>query len=113
MRALGLNLLAATCVVSLTVVTPSPTKSEASSVSLGFGQTNVSLIGESVTGIGGIATLVRIGVIVTHTVHRTIAPTDASALSLVATSASGLVPTNAMAMIATGDAVAGLIKLVG
>ena len=46
MRALGLNLLAATCVVSLTVVTPSPTRSEASSVSLGFGQTNVSLIRE-------------------------------------------------------------------
>ena len=38
MRALGLNLLAATCVVSLTVVTPTPTKSEASSVFLGFSQ---------------------------------------------------------------------------
>ena len=37
----------------------------------------------------------------------------ASASSLVATLASGLVPTNAMAMTATGDAVAGLIMLVG
>jgi hypothetical protein len=46
MRALGLNLLAATCVFSLTAVTSSPTKSEASSVSFGFGQTNVSLIRE-------------------------------------------------------------------
>ena len=46
MRALGLNLLAATCVVSLTVVTPSPTKSEARTLPLGFGQTNVSLIRE-------------------------------------------------------------------
>ena len=36
-----------------------------------------------------------------------------SASSLVATSASGLVPTNAMAVTATGDAVAGLMMLVG
>ena len=48
--------------------------------------------------------LVRIGVIVTHIVHRTIAPTDALASSLVATSVSGLVPTNALATTATGDA---------
>ena len=46
MRALGLNLLAATCMVSLTVVTPAPAKSEASSLSLGFSQTNVSVVRE-------------------------------------------------------------------
>jgi hypothetical protein len=34
MRALGQNLLTATCVVGLTVVTPAPTKSQASSLSL-------------------------------------------------------------------------------
>ena len=113
MRALGLNLLAATCVVSLTVVTPSPTKSEASSVSLGFGQTNVSLIREVgyrnwryryARPYWGYRYAYR------PSYYR---PYRRSALSLVATSASGLVPTNAMAMIATGDAVAGLIKLVG
>jgi hypothetical protein len=44
MRALGLNLLAATCVVSLTAITPSPTKSEENSVNFGFGLPNGSLI---------------------------------------------------------------------
>ena len=46
MRALGLNLLSATCVASLTVVTPAPAKSEASSLSFGFSQTNVSVVRE-------------------------------------------------------------------
>jgi hypothetical protein len=46
MRALGLSHLAATCVVSLTVVTPLPAKSEASSLSLGFSQTHVSVVKE-------------------------------------------------------------------
>ena len=46
MRALGLNLLAATCMVSLTVVTPAPAKSEASSLSVGFSQTNVGVVRE-------------------------------------------------------------------
>ena len=46
MRALGLNLLAATCVVSLTVVTPAPAKSEASSLFFGFSQINVGLVRE-------------------------------------------------------------------
>jgi hypothetical protein len=44
LRALGLNLLAATCVVSLTVVTPAPAKSEASG--LFVGQTNVIVVRE-------------------------------------------------------------------
>ena len=46
MRALGLNLLAATCVVSLTVGTPAPAKSEASSLSFAFSQAAVSAIKE-------------------------------------------------------------------
>ncbi len=48
--------------------------------------------------------LVRIGVIATHIVYRTIAPTDVLIWGLVAPSVSGLVPTNAMATTATGDA---------
>jgi hypothetical protein len=46
MRALGLNLLAATCVVGLTVVTSSPAKSRPSGISLGFGQTNNGVVKE-------------------------------------------------------------------
>lgn len=45
-RALGLNLLAATCVVSLTAITPAPAKSEASSLSFGLIQTNGSVVKE-------------------------------------------------------------------
>jgi hypothetical protein len=45
-HALGLNFLAATCVVSLTVVTPAPAKSEASSLSFGFSQTKVAVVKE-------------------------------------------------------------------
>ena len=46
MRAPGLNLLAATSMVSLTVVTPAPAKSEASSLSVGFSQTDVGVVRE-------------------------------------------------------------------
>lgn len=46
MRALGLNLLAATCVVSLTVGAPAPAKSEASSSSFALRQAAVSVIEE-------------------------------------------------------------------
>ena len=46
MRALGLNILAATCVVGLSVVTPAAAKSETSSLSFGFSQTNVSVVKE-------------------------------------------------------------------
>ena len=47
MSALGLNLLAATFVVGLTVVTPAPAKSEASSLSFNsFSQTSFSVVRE-------------------------------------------------------------------
>ena len=58
--------------------------------------------------MGGIATLVPLGVIDTHIIRRTISLTSASASGVVATSVSGQVPTNAMATTATGDAVASI-----
>ena len=104
MRALGLNLLAATCVVGLMFVTPTPAKPRVGSLSLGFDQTNVSVVEEVGYRNRRYRSARPIGVIATHIVHLTIAPTDALASSLVATSVLGLVPTNALDTTATGDA---------
>ena len=46
MGALGLNLLAAAGVVGLMFATPAPAKTWANSLSLGFSQTNVSVVRE-------------------------------------------------------------------
>jgi hypothetical protein len=47
LRALGLNLLAATCVVGLAVFLPSPAKPQPSGLSLGFGLNGVALVKEA------------------------------------------------------------------